>query len=424
MNRLHEILTLILLPVLWANLASCSHSHDSEPREENELYLTIMLQTAPAGSRADELHEEVGSEYTALEEGIDPGDLGIYLFVREKRDGAQEKLLLSIVNMVSSGPGTSELTGGNGQYRIDFKINNKEFEELMSVDSDYDPSSDIEFRIAVLANCSNPESGNLEDISTFQPSTYADFLDQTGQWSYDMNWLYDSEGGDEADALYGNSGHKSGLPMFGTVNATVAKSVLDISSSEQCVNLGEISMLRALAKVRVVDNIQHKTGGYPKIKQVAIRSSRGFARPLPANVATYVNGYQVHTTNPAPNRPAQNSFRYALGTIPDTWNKTPASSRTGDTFIGYLPEQSIYDGTEAKPVFIITIATDWDADGTEELKVYEVPMSSYNGNTFGFGDNILRNHIYTLVVTGLVQEDLFVTARLTPWIYNREHIDI
>ncbi len=72
-------------------------------------------------------------------------------------------------------------------------------------------------------------------------------------------------------------------------------------------------------------------------------------------------------------------------------------------FIGFVPEQKIGHPNNnfelGMPVYRVTI-DNRKADGTLESLIYDVPMTSYNGLNFSFGQNILRNHIYTLSVNG------------------------
>ncbi len=354
-------------------------------------------------SRADsEGHGETDSEFRDFEDYVDIGDLGIFIFAKIAGSASDEKLLYKLTNLLNTNDPRINIVGANGNYFVNLMIRK---DDLKNVLDGYEITSGgksiITFRMLLLANCSTSGTDATAMWDAVNGLTFTNVMAQLAEWSYPMSDIYNAEGGPGVETIYTNK--TSRLPMFGTNVFAATEATLYYSRPEDRVYLGEVNLLRSLAKVRIIDNIRNKDAqGYPRISAVEILSSQNQAKILPAGAIDYQDGQQVHTPNIfQDNTNLTLAGTYKLGTIPEAWTITPESQRTGDVFIGFVPEQKIGHPNnnieEGMPVFHITI-TNRKADSTIENLDFYVPMTSYNGVNFSFGQNILRNHIYTLSV--------------------------
>ena len=367
-----------------------------------------MMTSGPIFSRADANgHTEVDSEYREFEDGIDISDLAVFIFAKITGSADPERLVYKLTDLTKSDDARIKVIGTPGSYQIDIMIFRNDLKEILG-GYDITPAGreNISFRMLVMANCSSPGTNAAAKWNEITGKEYTTVIEQLDKWNFAMSYIYnDKATSDDVTALYQN--RKKHVPMFGTyLFPPVSEDALYYSRPENRVYLGEMDLLRALAKVRVVDNIQGKVDGFPRISSVEFVSSQSEAHQLPYKAADYQNGQQVHDpaiAHPENSLTPENPIVYRLGKLPDAWCMTPTGKRTGDVFIGFVPEQqiSIVNNVldSGMPMFRITIDV-MKADGTLETLTYDVPMTSYNGVPFRFGANILRNHIYTLSVDG------------------------
>lgn len=408
-------------------LAACSVFEELPecPVEDTEDFLVSFKMVTSAHltrTRTDSSgHDEVESEYREFEDGLNISDLGIFIFVKKPsadgNDTFTEELLLKSTDLSSSNQ-QMDLVGSPGAYTVNMTIRKTQLSDLLGWEINPEGAEDITFRILILANCSSPGTNAQAKWNEINGTNYKEVINQLETWRFAMSYIYNSEEeGDEAVKLY-NKGKKN-IPMFGTNQFTVTQESLYYSRYESRVHLGKIDMLRALAKVRVVDNIRNKdAGGYPKIVGASFTGSQDQVCQLPKDAAGYTNGTQVHSPNiayPDNTLSLETPHTFKMGVIPDAWTNIAANARKGDVRIGYVPEQKIgyinnNAATGAMPFFHIKVEL---SDHT--FKEYDVDMKSFNNQTFEFGENILRNHIYTLSVNEVKELEVDLTVEIVAW---------
>lgn len=395
-------------------LSACSLIDDREVNcpqysgdgDENiTISFNMMTSDALIESRADNLHDEVDSELSSFEDGIDMKDCAMFVFAKIEGSEGDDILLLKDTKFGASTDIENSIYGAPGLYTVNMTIAKSRLNDLLKIELKPDGEEKIMFRILILANCSSPGTDAQAKWNQINGETYAAVIGQLKEWTYAMSYIYnDKYTGDDAAVIYSNS--KKNAPMFGTIQVAVTQEALYYSRTDDRVYMGEMYLLRAIAKVRVVDNIQNKDiNGYPKIIGAEFIGSQSAACQLPDNAINYQNGNQVHTPNivePNKELTVNGATVYKLGKIPDSWSMTAPQDRTGSTWIGYVPEQKIdyinNDVSQGMPIIRVYVALQKNADGKDETKAYDVPMTGYNGVMFNFGQNILRNHIYTLSV--------------------------
>lgn len=415
-------------------LASCSLVEETPgdcpaaiSGEDISLSFRMLAAGLDTHTRADYLdHEEVESEYRQFEDGVDMNDVGMFIFAKLAGSAEEEKLLLKVIDISATfASDEMEIYGGPGYYTVNINLTKNQLTNILGQEITADGTELVQFRILLVANSSTSGTTGLSMAKWNQitGTTYAQVIEQLNVWVYTMEYFYNENGGDDVTQLYQNQ--RKNMPMFGTNLFYASQGDLYNSRPESPVPLGDMNMLRSLAKVRVVDNIQNKgADGYPKIIGASIVSSQSYIHTMPYDALNYINGNQVHTpyiANPEYEIGESNPFTYKLGILPAAWSNLPSSQYKGDIRVGYIPEQSIKqvnnDVSQGMPIFQVTVALSKNADGTEETKIYHIPMTGYKDQVFSFGDYILRNHIYTLSVNEISMDtEADITVNVADWI--------
>lgn len=421
----HFLLVLVVLPLF----ASCVYDDELSEcplaADEDVLKLSFkMFSSQNAGTRASST--DSGVELEDFEEGINSEDIAFFIFV--KRDGVAEaeKLLVKYIGFSDAEYNGVFVQGSRGDYTVTLEIKRSRLLELLNITGRPLESDRVSFRLLIVANSTSPDSKPKEVWESIKGETYSDVLEKVGEMAFPMTNIY-SPSGKSAEELFGL---KCKMPMFGTGRFDISFGALDGTRPYEWVYLGEIDLLRALAKVRVVDNIIKDEDGYPKITTVEFVGSQDNALLLPDNVKGYNNGSQVSRPNyfgVDNGADIEKRFTYSLGTIPDLMNLTPVGERKGLTFIGYFPEQEVFYNPlldYGAPLIKISVALQRRADGSDLIQEYSVEMANYRGTAFSFGDYLLRNHVYTLSVEKLVETGMTVTLGVGDWGHRRHHIEI
>ena len=179
------------------------------------------------------------------------------------------------------------------------------------------------------------------------------------------------------------------IPMWGVTTAT-----LDLTPGLSQ-DLGQIDLLRALAKIEVV------LGDAPKTEYTITgitlnrRNTTGYCLPDGWSTVDKTTDLERESNTPASFRP-YSSLASSAGNFAVADNQLSAAY--------YLPEYAKSDANPAQ--LTITLAKDG------KTKDYTLDLKDY---TTGAYYDLVRNHIYRYTVTGVQDGELAVSYRVLPW---------
>ena len=401
-------------------LTGCSlindSSSDCKPEEpvENITLSFQMISPNIGKTRADDAqHSETDSEWPQFEDLINVNDFAFYIFL----DNAADKpLVMKMSSIAHSTDPTSMITGSLGAYTVTTVIPKKNLETLLGHELSPGSTEAVDFRVVVLANMGRIDYNLLAPAdavnSNGAPTTYQQFIENINALTFNLNNLYNpNEGDSSVDGLY-----KGSIPMFGMITAHTSEDLLYKSRPEERIYIGDIDMLRSLAKIRVIDNSDKVDGIYPYISSVTVEGITNMVYPVP-DLASYTNGQQVHNPRFATRSEGANTI-FGLGYLRNTDNAK------GTIRFGYIPEQPIQYGNP-----VINITAQLDAERTQTYNIpmggsADYPLTPSDPGAGGFGNNILRNHIYTLSVNKIaVGTPAEITVNVEDWTPSSFNLD-
>lgn len=423
LNRIRPLRSASAAIVASALLAGCSAVNDPEnpcpdpepgQPEEPSLALSFRVTTSiplsrKAPSRADsENHPEETYDYP-FEDEINLNDFGFFIFAY-KADGSTDPVLLyKNTNVTNSSP-ELEIAGGLGDYTVNLDLPASLAEQFLTdptTELSPNGSRSLKVRIAIIANsnASRQKPGlwgewvpfvsawEIEQAGlTISPATFTQFIKRIDGIDGEMQFTPD----------YSNNFGNLLIPMYGlSQEFTMGERDMYFSRPDDRMMLGEVSLLRAMNKVRLVNAIPESEmeNGYPQLVSATITygSPDGFVTP--ADPGSYVNGQQVHTDRVllvADTRPTTQAFRE--GTLVDK------------SLITYLPVQKLGEGA---PTLVITMRN--AAGETREFPV-DLADPQYETIQNQWGGMMLRNHVYTLAITSVrFGVELQLTATVADW---------
>lgn len=400
---------LVLISALLFSGCSCLWESESDcpmpaaGRAENITLSFRMISSNIGHTRADGLHEERDSEWPQFEDVINVRDFAFYIFLDNDAEG-RKPLVMKMTDISASHNPNAMVTGSYGAYTVTSVIPRESMEKLLGRALSASSSEPVVFRIVILANSGagvdyNALATDPAEVGTNvqNVTTYEEFMNRAEALLFNLNDIHNPVTGDSGvDGLY-----KGAIPMFGMGTFTTNEELLYASRTEERIWLGEVFMLRALAKLRVEDNAPTDADGYPYVTAVSVRSTTNRGYQLPDGALYYTNGSQVHDIR-VPEKQAYANTEFRLG------YRTKSGDKAKLPRFGYLPEQEI---GEDGPVIRVTAQLNADME-----KTYEIPMTGYNGTPFDFEGRIMRNHIYTLSIEKItVGTPAEITVRVDDW---------
>lgn len=260
-------------------------------------------------------------------------------------------------------------------------------------------SGSDDIQVLVVANWKAYDKGTSFAYPTFSNNSLATL------WTDGSNYNFSHQ-------AYGSSGNtcwtpdiagRRLIPMFGigTGRLSDARKELDGCLHLTC----DIPMLRALAKVEVIDNIPQSN---ISVSSVSLSTHNTNGRYIP-NIAE----------NPNWNK---NNIQVVKPSLPDnvgisTQNLTfvKITENNTDKWVAYIPEMNLTSGAvkDNMPTLNINVAT--TKDNSTSSSTYAMPLGEYlNGVFNNTYFDILRNHIYRYTIAS-VNATANITLEVLPW---------
>ena len=401
------------------------------PAPENNITLQFTVVTRNIQGRS-----KSGSESRALIIPTDPTQLGTadenYLDLQHLTfvllDGSGKALTSFAPEVKPENPATDYYS----RYTVTASIDHPYFRDATT--------ENINFYIMVLANYQNHTPMNIavspgmDFAHLFDPKTVGTFAFPLTKKAdnYEQYWWEPSI----ANAQY--------IPMSGLQNFTVAKTDLDKSSEEEPLNLSpasggkDINMLRAIAKIEVIDHIEFDKDATPHQKpikdRVAIEKvellgffSRGSILPTLANWQQDPTSTETQYVT-SPSVPDAGSYNIPSpfntgdqngAAILDFYYDQTATDMREDgcrVFSAYVPEYSLAKiGTSTQAWMQVTIQNLNATNAEEVSRLYELKLASYTDGLPWQEIDLLRNTIYRYQINSVSSTLLNTQWTVCPW---------
>lgn len=406
---------------------SCS---DSEDREDVKLRFTVVTRA----SYGPGMRKTRAADITGEQEGSAPENY-LNLAGRDIRfllfDGEQ-KLLREFTP-------DADITVADGDKYITYTVRATIAEPYFANVA----TADTEFYIMVIANCRpySPSAFGLAPGTT----TIEDVADQLASFTMKTYTIVDTETGMRGGWNPSQPGIADGeyIPMAGLQHFTLAKDAFDGNGPEDFVELSpenggkDINMLRALAKIEVIDRIDI-TGNFTEDSQkrnVQVEKAELFGYCATGTILPSYDQWNRNVDKPetqqviAPTMASPVAYKAPNGNIeePVVWDseidlhKDPeAQKKRRDgcpVFSVYVPEYSLASiGTAVPPYIRLTVQ---DPDKPDETSAFYLLKLAYYTNGAA-GNNIpylLRNHIYRYEINAIGHTTVNVNVGYTvcPW---------
>ncbi len=367
--RLDISLFSALCLLLAVTFCSCSQVHDEEGLGEQEqktgnrisLKFKIYTESDPT-TRTRGLGEWEEASANVAERILNPNDVRVLLLNNAPEPQLVKSFKPDRLDYVEDKTQEGVVTG-DGYYELSVYF------EDATIDGMAD-DEEFTFSVIIFANINSLDGGY--DTDNMRKGTARSKLQEL--FTMDRYW-FPSE--------------SNGIPMYGYKSGIkVTKAQLQ----DENYNMGDITMLRALSKIEVYDNVEGVVINgrkYPYIEKVELISWRdkGYLRPL-------YDGYEVQGSLKTANIPTSSTV--ITNSRVDAHKMEDGVDINGDRIIDpcfriYCPEAKLKD---VAIHLTVTLAPDIYKD-------YEVSLGQYaDGNKANpvFGNDLVRNHIYRFKV--------------------------
>lgn len=355
-------------------------------QDGKDVWLTFKIANqgeSQGRSRADAPTDPDHPDEAAVdaENYIDPSDVTIML--------ADDKSRIWKIWNVAAGDLTA-IADANNEYEFKARVNQDYF--------NYASGTEIPFSLLVVAN----SKGTGATAAGYGQD---DFM----QTPWSLSQLYRSF---PFTAGWTPSDGQHGIPMSGLVKATMTRAAFEAAvDPKNAVDMGTIYLQRNLAKVRVVDALAKNGDTEHKITAVTMTGATTAGAFLPymadgnAGWASGTSVVEVATVQNATWYSATVTHTLAEVTYTDVLNFVDDTGGTYPAFRSYITEyDSDRRGGAAAPVLHITVT------GAEGVRTFDYPVS----NALGTSD-MVRNHIYQFIVTGINRDQLSISYCVCPW---------
>lgn len=386
LRRIVDIKVIILAAV--ALLCGCSGDVDPvDSPVDKGADIVLTLYTADSSSRLSSRAPGDPLQTASIAENridIDGGDYRVLVF------GKDGRLLERIIPTGAIKVEKDDYS----VYSIEGRITQTAF--MGNADGSY------EFQIMVLANWQSLGGSDCYDKFALTPGKT--FIDDIVALAREYCWSLSAKDGWRPF----EDGNK-GIPMFGLGSISVTADQVSASRPDNPIQVGEISLLRAMAKIEIIDNIAQDYYDYrPEItaSSIAGHLSTGTLVPdLDANPGWNVENTQVVSpTEPANPLKANMPLKFFVA---------GKNANGHDVYTAYVAEQNLKQLTAtSRPAVSLTISIEGN------LVNYNVQLSEYkNGNPSVPFESILRNHIYSFeIVRVTYPPKLEIHYTVCPWV--------
>ena len=271
---------------------TAGESTDSELMTLSFQVISNNISSSRAGTDCE--HDEDASEWPEFEDVISESNLAFYIFAQNP-DG-QWVSVMTMTNLPADKGQNAFMTvnGASGIWMITASIPKQEFEQKIGYSVERNPSQKIPFRVVVLANAVDSEVGTGSfSYEWLVRDTFDAFLTRCERVFFNLNKIHsDSNQASQVNGIY-----KGAIPMYGMNDFEVAGDELYYSDRQNPAWMGHVDLLRAMAKIRVMDNIENKDpDGYPRISDAYITSATARVNILPYEAKNF-KGQQVDYPN-------------------------------------------------------------------------------------------------------------------------------
>lgn len=385
-RTLHRILRSVLMPAIYLlALAGCNNNSECiEEQEANDVWMTFNIRNlteTPARDLADPIHAD--EEAAAAENYINCADYDLAVMFLNN-----EGKVLKVFNKNEF----VILNESAGNLNRDYKM-------MLHINKDYLPAGDeVTFSLLVIANLNGTGTSSnydlnwmasISELSALKKSFGYNGTSGSDPWTPDIT----------AKRLIPMAGIRQfTVPRATLLAANVKKSELDLSQTG-----GNIEMQRAMAKIRVIDELE--ANGYSNNEIISVTltgmNTKGAYIPSVSNLAWgNPNTAVCHTAIADPDwyDAATEIPSYALS----------LNGKNGRGF--YIPEFSWNSAPAgADPALNITVKT----KSTGETKTYRYPLSkTLKANSI---IDMTRNHVYEFVVTEIANTEMNLTLNVKDW---------
>jgi len=413
-------------------LGGCGLVNDPEvplcPEHDDMVTLRFKVSSAVNATgheltRADDNnHEEVESEIPQVEDMVNVNDFAFFIFAG---DGDSAPMVCANTDIAQSTDPNMSITGSLGAYDVSVIVKKEILEKYLDRELDPNSTVKIKFRFVVIANSKARRFANgdfsslpmttLGTSGATSPTTFAEFMTTAQQLTYQMTADYYNTTGESLSARVDGL-----IPMFGHNAFTVQENMIYKSRPEDRIYLGEINLLRAVSKIRIVDAIPRDGGVYPRISGATFTFTSSTGSVLPKNASGYTDGYQVHESNIPTQTDVNTTVNFLSNPKGYATEKADGTTVVYPEWLIYSPEQEIKTGTV--PAIDISVKP----SATESDVHFIVPMSGYKGVDFSWNGSegfLLRNHVYTLQVNSAdIGTPLDISVKAQPW--TQQHLTL
>ena len=259
--------------------------HCPGPEEDGAGYVTISFNLTASKSQETRAYPEMDSEWPVYEDHIDIKDCIFFLYA--DLDATHRPLIRAVDMSDVDNDAHTNISGGPQVYTVRISIPKSAVADAVPGD-DYE--SEISFRIVAFANT----YGNAKSlINSSKAASFNSLIEEASKWTYNVSeTLYTEK---DSELVFKSD---SKIPMYGTKMFKATRSKLQNTKPESPLWAGSLSLLRSIAKIKVIDAISHRDdSGLPRIDAVSFSSSTERAYMLPELAANYENGKQVTASN-------------------------------------------------------------------------------------------------------------------------------